>query len=107
MLGWAWRPFTLPSQSIPRKSQIKLERQTVPCPCLPPIATPRSTQEEPKWKRGELEGGAAAVWWYRRKGVRVVVYKVGEVIQVLTSNRLSIKEQKANRAAKIKRKRNK
>ncbi len=47
------------------------------------------------------------MWWYRRKGVRVVVYKVGEVIQVLTSNRLSIKEQKANRAAKIKRKRNK
>jgi hypothetical protein len=40
LLGWAWRPPTLPSQPTPRKPQTKLERQTVPCQCLPPSTIP-------------------------------------------------------------------
>ncbi len=39
-VGLIWRPPTLPSQPAARKPQTKLERQTVPCPCLPPFTIP-------------------------------------------------------------------
>jgi hypothetical protein len=40
LLGWAWKPPTLPSQPTPRKPQTKLERQIFPSSRLPPFTIP-------------------------------------------------------------------
>ena len=43
LLGWAWRPPTIPPQPPPRKPQTEYQDQTDPCSCFPPSSiTPLS-----------------------------------------------------------------